>query len=100
MAGACPAGHDPDLCPHGPREHEKGDGGDQSARRYRIGRPSRVLTRRSVKLVNVALIPASLLPYKEHWQHIANELPKGSILGYSPKVGTRGRVVVEKVVSD
>jgi len=38
------------------------------------------LRQRKVKLDNVALVPASLLPYKEQWQQIANELPTGSVL--------------------
>jgi len=29
---------------------------------------------------NVALVPASLLPYRAHWQQLANELPAGSVL--------------------
>jgi len=29
---------------------------------------------------NLALLPASLLPNKEHWQLIANGLPQGEIL--------------------
>ena len=47
---------------------------------YRLTTPPRSLRRSTIKLDNIALVPASLLPYKEAWQQIANQLPKGSIL--------------------
>jgi hypothetical protein len=31
-------------------------------------------------LDNVALVPAALLPFEEHWQKIANDLPYGDVL--------------------
>ena len=34
---------------------------------YRINRPSRALRRRGLKLDNIALVPASLLPFKRQW---------------------------------
>ena len=46
----------------------------------RFTRAPKALRRRKVKLDNVALVPASLLLYKEHWQRLANELPAGSVL--------------------
>lgn len=48
--------------------------------RYRITKPPRVLRAKKTRLDNIALVPASLLPYKRQWQHIANELPAGAIL--------------------
>ena len=42
---------------------------------YRFRRPPRVL--RKAQLDNLALVPASLLPFKEQYQQIANELPHG-----------------------
>ena len=56
---------------------------------YRLARAPRALSRRSVKLDNIALVPASLLPYKEAWQQIANQLPKGSILVCVPTTDGR-----------
>ena len=50
----------------------------------RFTRPPRELSRQRVKLDNIAGIPASLLPYKEHWQQIANGLPDGDILIVTP----------------
>ena len=46
----------------------------------RFTRAPRALHRRTVKLDNLALVPASLLPYKAQWQQLANELPTGSVL--------------------
>jgi Trk K+ transport system NAD-binding subunit len=58
------------------------------------------LRRSGVHLDNIALIPASQLPFKEHWQQLANELPRGSVLVCIPEGSARERMVVEKVVSD
>lgn len=33
-----------------------------------------------VRLDNLALVPASLLPYKAHYQRLANQLPPGAVL--------------------
>jgi hypothetical protein len=49
-------------------------------RPYRLSRPPRSLRRPTVHLDNVAVVPASLLPFRAHWQNVANELPDGEIL--------------------
>jgi hypothetical protein len=49
-------------------------------RRYRFTRPPYGLRRRPARLDNIALVPASLLVYREHWQAIANSLPHGEML--------------------
>ncbi len=43
-------------------------------------RPLRALRRPGVTLDNIALAPASLLPYRARYQAIANGLPRGDIL--------------------
>jgi hypothetical protein len=48
--------------------------------RSRFTSPPRALRRAGVRLDNVALVPASLLPYKKEWQAVANGLPQGSVL--------------------
>ena len=48
--------------------------------RYRFTREPRALRSKKVKLDNVALVPASLLPFKNQWQSLANQMPDGSIL--------------------
>jgi hypothetical protein len=63
---------------------------------YRIRRAPRVLRRPGVRLDNVALVPASLLPYKKEWQAVANGLPHGSVL-LCPTTNPRQQQVLEQV---
>ena len=46
--------------------------------RYTFTRPPRALRR--ARPDNLALVPASLLPFKEIYQQIANDLPVGATL--------------------
>ena len=52
---------------------------------------------RNASLDNLALVPASMLPYKEQWQRIANELPQGSTLIILPSLTNKQRKNCEKV---
>ncbi len=54
-------------------------------RNYRFSRPPKALRQSNVKLDNVALVPGSLLPFKNEYQQIANRLPKGEILIVLPQ---------------
>lgn len=58
-----------------------------------LSKPSKALRRPGVKLDNVVLVPASQLPFKAHWQAIANTLPSGSVLVYLPKQKKQQRIV-------
>lgn len=40
-----------------------------------------------VNLDNIALVPASLLPFKAEWQQLANGLPAGGVLICVPERG-------------
>ncbi len=64
---------------------------------YRFRRPPRVL--RKAKLDNLALVPASLLPLKKHWQAIANDLPKGATLIILPERDNKQRRNCKKVAA-
>jgi hypothetical protein len=64
-------------------------------RTYRITRPPRGIRR--AQLDNLALVPANLLPYKEEYQHLANDLPQGDILIILPEEDQKLRIAVEKV---
>ncbi len=44
---------------------------------------------RRATLDNLALVPASLLPYKREWQQLANRLPRGATLIVLPTTGSR-----------
>jgi hypothetical protein len=49
-------------------------------KQYTLIQPPEVL--RKANLSNIAIAPASQLPFKAVWQHVANTLPQGSILLY------------------
>ncbi len=51
------------------------------------------------KLDNIAIVPASLLPFKEKWQEIANTLPQGSILICHSPTNTIQQETLEKVAA-
>ena len=44
-----------------------------------FGKPPRAIRRPGVRLDNLILMPASLLPFKAEWQ-VANNLPRGNVL--------------------
>ncbi len=55
------------------------------------------LRRPQVRLDNIALVPAHLLPRKAEYQSIANELPTGDILVVLPPPESRERPTMERV---
>ena len=55
------------------------------------------LRRPGVRLDNIALVPASLLPYKKEWQAVANGLPAGSVLLCSTRTNPRQQQVLAQV---
>ncbi len=65
---------------------------------YRFRRPPRVL--RKAQLDNLALVPASLLPFKEQYQQIANALPHGATLIILPAPSSKQRRNCEKVAQN
>jgi len=64
-------------------------------RPYRFRRPPTAL--RKAHLDNIALVPASMLPFKNQWQQIANRLPEGSTLIILPTALNRQRQTCERV---
>jgi hypothetical protein len=62
----------------------------------RFASPPRALRRAT--LDNLALVPASMLPYKEEYQAVANHQPPGTTLIVLPSSG-RQRAALEGVVS-
>ena len=54
---------------------------------------------RKAKLDNLALVPASLLPYKAEYQAIANQQPPGSTLIVLPSSDKRQRTTLQHVAS-
>ena len=65
---------------------------------YRVTRPPRRI--RKARLDTLALVPASLLPFKEQWQEVANSKPGEHVLIVLPKVEKRPRSVLERVAAE
>lgn len=59
----------------------------------RFHRPPRALHK--ARLDNIALVPASLLPYRAWYQAIANGLPMGDVLIVLPSRAAKQRRVLE-----
>ena len=75
----------PTVCYHG-----------LTMQQHRLGRPPRPLRRPGVRHDNIALVPASLLPFKRQWQRVANTMPSGSVLLCST-MNTRQQKILERV---
>lgn len=65
----------------------------------RLGRPPYPLRRRGVTLDNIALVPASLLPYKSCYQALANRLPAGNVLIVLPDGDTPERAMLQSAAT-
>ena len=59
--------------------------------RWHRSQPPRALRQPGVKLDNIALVPASLLPQKAAYQALANRLPPGELLVGLPPAATKQR---------
>ena len=60
-------------------------------------RGPRALRRPQIRLDNIALVPAHLLPRKAEYQAIANALPRGDILLVLPPPDSRERETMQRV---
>ena len=60
-------------------------------------RPPRPL--RKTRLDNIALVPASLLPYRARYQAIANRLPAGDVLIILPEPPSPERQLLENTAA-
>jgi hypothetical protein len=65
----------------------------------RFSTPPRAVRRKGVHLDNLALVPASLLPFQVQYQGAANALPDGNVLIVLPSTNKPLRRVLEKVAS-
>ncbi len=61
--------------------------------------PPPALRRRDIRLDNLALVPASLLPFKAEWQAVANSLPQGDMLIILPSTEIPLRKILQRVAS-
>ena len=76
----------------------------RTGRLYRIIRPARLAplappptALRRARLDNLALVPGSLLPFKQEWQALANQLPAGATLIVLPASDGAARATLQKV---
>ena len=60
-------------------------------------RGPRAVRRPQVKLENLTLVPASLLPRKADYEAIANALPRGEVLLVLPPPGSPERETMQRV---
>ena len=55
---------------------------------------------RKARLDNLALVPASLLPFKDQWQDVANSKPGEHVLIVLPEMEKRPRHFLERVAAE
>jgi hypothetical protein len=65
--------------------------------RWHRTQPPRALRRPGVKLDNIALVPASLLPQKAAYQAFANRLPPGELLVVLPPSASKEQQTLKAV---
>lgn len=65
---------------------------------HRLSNPPRAIQR--ARLDNLALVPASLLPFRAQYQEIANDLPDGSVLICLPPSNGPQTLILERVASN
>ncbi|GEM_PF-1214461 len=64
---------------------------------YHFTRPPDYI--KKAKLDNLALVPASLLPFKAQWQAIANSHPQGTVFIILPPADAPQRKTIDKLVA-
>jgi hypothetical protein len=62
---------------------------------YHFRKPPQLLLK--AKLDNIAIVPASMLPFKEVWQKLANNLPQGAVFLCHAKENKKQSKIIEKV---
>ena len=84
---------------HTMKPHQQRPRDPKTGRIYRIvsSPPPRAL--REARLDNLALLPASLLPFKAEYQAIANEQPPGTTLVVLPARDSLPRRTLEQVAA-
>ncbi len=73
-------------------------GANEPMKSYRLTKPPAAIRR--AQRDNLALVPASLLPFKKQWQQLANKLPHGSTLIILPSSDRPQRKACEHVAAD
>ena len=101
MAWPCEFEYDTNLCASWKTERKKDHGADKFSMRklyknhYRFAKPPKALLR--AKLDNIAIVPASMLPFTKTIQEMLNSLPKGAVFLCHAEENTRQRKLLERV---
>ena len=68
---------------------------NRTRNQYRFTRSPKPLLR--AQLDNIAIVPASMLPFKEIVQELLNDLPPGGVFLCHTQANTRQQMVLERV---
>jgi hypothetical protein len=103
VARPCEFEHHANLCPFGKTERQKDHGAKQFSMKqvykrpypYRFTQPPKAL--RNATLDNIAIVPASLLPFQQILQEHMSKLPPGAVFLCSIKENMKQRRILERV---
>src|SRR5215831_296728 len=101
MAGTCEFEYDTNLCTFRKAERQKDHGANKFSMRqhyknyYRFTKPPKALLK--ARLDNIAIVPASMLPFKETLQELIHTLPQGAVFLCHAEENTRQKKVLERV---
>ena len=101
MARTCEFEYDTNLCAFRKAERQKDHGANKFSVRqqyknyYRFTKPPKALLK--AKRDNIAIVPASMLPFTKTIQQVLNNLPKGAVFLCHAEENTRQRKLLERV---
>jgi hypothetical protein len=103
MVGTCEFEHHANLCPSGETKRKKDHGANKFSMKkvykrsyqYRCTHPPKAILK--AKLDNIAIVPASILPFKKTLQELINTLPQGAVFLCHAEKNTRQRKLLERV---
>ena len=99
MVGTRKPEYDTDLCASGKTERQKAYGADKFSMRdrryYQFTKAPKPLVK--ARLDNIAIVPASMLPFSKTIEQLMNSLPKGAVFLCHAEENTRQRKVLERV---
>ena len=101
MVGTREFKHHTNLCSLRKAEREKDHGANKFSMRnvdeqyYQFTKPPQALLK--ARLDNIAIVPASMLPFTQTLQQVINNLPKGAVFLCHAEENTRQRKLLERV---
>jgi hypothetical protein len=101
VAGTCKPEYNTNLCPLGKTELEENHGADKLSmrkpirNRYSFTNPPQALL--NARLDNIAIVPASLLPFKQSLQELIDHLPPGGVFLCHAGDNTKQKKLLELV---